>query len=173
MFRLLGFPVLFDRVSDHQNRVSIEVPLGWRYEAPSNGGTITTDNGSSGEGEPYRVVDVHAVSWVSGDDGGQHFDLEVFDSDETGTDLAKVHEQLVNDQCDVFGGCEATGLPQALTVDGYPALQQVFTADFGPTLYMSTAVGDGLAVRYTGYVFLRPDRGDLLAMQAPWLSTRF
>lgn len=171
VFRLLGFPVLFDRVSDHQDRVSIEVPLGWRYEAPSDGGSITTDNGSSGEGEPYRVVDVQLVSWVNGDDG-QHFDLEVFSSDETRSDLVKVHEQLVSDQCDVFDGCEATGPPQAITVDGFPALQQVFTTD-GPTLYMSTAAGDGLAVRFTGHLHDRDDLDTLRAVQATWLTTRF
>ncbi|GAB2594072.1 hypothetical protein GCM10009593_38420 [Microlunatus antarcticus] len=74
--RVLGLPVLFNRVSDHGDRVSIEVPTGWRVETPPNGGQITTDNGSSGEGEPYRISDIHAQSWVGGS-GTTYFDVEV------------------------------------------------------------------------------------------------
>jgi len=167
LLRLFGFPVLFHRVADHQNRVSIVVPDGWRYQAPAEGGSLTTDGGSSGERDPYRIPEIHAVDWTS--DQVHFFNVEVPDS-RPGADLTTAQAALVKEVCTVYGTCTPTGPSRPLTVAGHPAVEQTFDAGV-MTLYLSTVVHDGLTVRFAGYLE-DPDATTVDQVRAAWLTTR-
>lgn len=153
--RAVGFPVVLDRVSDHESRVSVEVPIGWHVEAPNRGEQITTDDGSSGEGEPYRIPDLHAVSWVSGD-SVTYFDVEVGPAPHA--DRRDDQATWVAEACKIWTNCIAAGPAHALLIDGEPAQAQVRTAN-GYTLYLATARHGDTLVRYQGFSDVALDGG--------------
>lgn len=157
--RALGLPVLFNRVSDHGNRVSIEVPTGWRVETPSEGGQITTDDGSSKEGKPYRIPDIHAQSWVGGS-GTTYFDVEVGPAPAGGE--GDDQSLWVADTCRVFINCVTDQPVRQVQLGGEPAQAHVLSVN-GATLYVATVRHDGNLVRYLGSSDVALDRGRELA----------
>lgn len=165
--RAVGFPVVLGRVSDHQNRVSVEVPIGWRVEAPNQGGQVTTDDGSSGEGEPYRIPDLHAVSWASGD-SVTYFDVEVGPAPHA--DRRNDQATWLAEACKIWTNCVAAGPAQALRIDGEPAQEQVVTAG-GYTLYLATARHGDTLVRYQGFSDVALDGGQ--EFRDIWQTLRF
>ena len=163
--RALGFPVVFSRVSDHRHDVSIRVPATWRVETSSRAGETTTDGGSSGEGEPYRIPEIHGESWAGG--GTTHFDLEVLHPSAAVTSLVEAQRGWAEQTCHVMVGCDASAEARAVTVAGRQGLEQ--TLGEAPSIYVSTFIDGNAVVRFFGFSDGDPTGRDEL--RTLWLST--
>lgn len=164
-----GFPVLFTRTSDHADRVSLAIPRGWQVEASPQGGQVSTNDGSSGEGAAYRIPDIHARSWLGGA-GTTYLDLEIVPTPLTGASNQDNQAQWVDESCRDFTNCTETMPAQGITIDGQPAMEQVVTVN-GATLYLSTVKHGSELIRYRGFSDTALDDGAQL--RRIWNTARF
>ena len=165
--RALGLPVVFDRVSDHGHRVSIAIPTGWRVETSARGGQPSTDDGSSGEGDSYRIPDIHAESWLSGS-GTTYVDLEVGPA--PAGDASRDQTLWVDETCENLVDCVVVEPAGSVQLGGAPALEQLLSVN-GATLYLATLRHGDTLVRYRGFSNTALDRGQQL--REIWGTIRF
>lgn len=156
LIRAAGFPLVVNRVSDAGHRVSVEIPKGWRFEAPSDGGVMSVDRGSSGSTTPERVPDLVASDWSDGADG--NFTILILSTDQSAT-IEELHQQHVNEICQDSPSC-ASDSPEAPAQLADNKIETVYG-----NIYIGTA-------RYQNHLIYFEGTGSSKTLRTIWTSAR-
>ena len=140
------------RIADRDQRVSIVIPRGWTNATSDEAGRISTDDGSGGETDPYRVPDLSAYPWPRDQDlpGPQNIDIVIVPAADTF--LEQLHADHKAVICAEIAKCDYGWRPaEPVQVDRHQAITQfLLPAATAQVVWAVTVIDGQWVVRFTG-----------------------